>query len=87
MREEKNKQMNNVKKDRPSSHYNSRFVINEFEELNGVDVKKSYDAFGNPIIHHEVLRSLNLSSNGARSSFLALPRDKQINHVVSANYY
>ena len=84
MREEKTRQNNTLKKEKPPTPQNERFVINEFEMQNMIDVKKSFDAFGNPILQHsfDVTKSQNFSTYGARSSFLALPRDKQINHVV-----
>ena len=59
LREEKTRQVNTIKKERATSLQNDIFVIEEFEQQNNMDVKKSYDAFGNPILHHETFKSLN----------------------------
>lgn len=59
MRQEKTRQTNTLKKTRPPTPQNDRFVVDEFEMQNMMDVKKSFDAFGNPILQHsfDVLKS------------------------------
>ena len=59
IRQEKTRQNNTIIKLKSPTPQNNRFVVNEFEMQNIMDVKKSFDAFGNPVLQHsfDVMKS------------------------------